>query len=233
MRVSLENPSEETQVACYYENPAKGICAYETNEVSICADNTGDKYTLTLTRALMVEDTPAAKRINAALWGEEFDLNDWMGYDRRNLWEESFSGRRDELWKGITLRERRIISRVNYLDEKYIGISVRCHDYTDGAAHGSTDTTNYVFERETGEQVKITDVVADTREEIGAVVLPFIQEKCADYREEAELLETIFQEKRLFLTAEGVGLHYDAYELGGYANGEFDFVIPWEFFTEK
>ncbi|MDE5587740.1 MAG: RsiV family protein, partial [Acetatifactor sp.] len=38
---------------------------------------------------------------------------------------------------------------------------------------------------------------------------------------------------RFYLTAEGIGIHFDTYELSSYASGGLDVVVPYELFDMR
>ena len=48
-----------------------------------------------------------------------------------------------------------------------------------------------------------------------------------------EQSEDALEQDRFFLTAEGLGIHYDVYEIGSYASGPCDLIIPFELFDMK
>ena len=50
---------------------------------------------------------------------------------------------------------------------------------------------------------------------------------------EGEQAEDALEQDRFFLTAEGLGIHYDVYEIGDYASGPCDIIIPFERFAMK
>lgn len=240
MRLTVaRTPNKEGQVTLYYENPAKDICTRETNRLVFQTGETEGQGELTFTKVMMTGDTPAAEKINALLWEEEFDLDDAMESLRKFVRETA-----GEEWVGYLksgyklseelLAEMSIYSDINYLDERYIGICVGVREYIFYAGDATYGTVNYLFDRATGERLKITDVVADSKEVIGELFLPYVREKSTwrDW-EEDEMRESVFEEDRLFLTPEGVGVHYDVYEVGGYSEGSVDIVVPWDCFTKK
>lgn len=234
-------PNEKGQVAFYYEDPAKDICVRETDQLMFQAGETEGQGKLTFAKVILTEDTPAAEKINAFLWEEEFGVDEAMEGLREFVretsgeeWEQYLKAWHGYKWSEELLAEKSIYSDINYLDERYIGISVNVSEHIFYATNFIYGTTNYLFARATGERLKITDVVADSREAIGDLFLPYLREKSTwGNWEEDEMRESVFEEDRLFLTPEGVGLHYDVYELGGYSEGGTDIVVPWELFTEK
>ena len=234
-------PVDGGQVAFYYEDPAKGICTRETNRLVFRVEETEGQGALTLTKVIMTENTPAAEKINALLWEEEIDLEDHMESCRKYVrsedseeWVESLKSWHGYGWEEYLLIDTSIYSDINYLDEQYIGISIESRVHLLYAVNDSCGTVNYLFDRTTGERLKITDVVADSKEAVGDIFLPYIREESTwgDW-EEDRMRESVFEEDRLFLTPEGVGLHYNVYELGGYSEGSSDIVVPWELFTKK
>ena len=93
----------------------------------------------------------------------------------------------------------------------------------------------YVFDRETGERISITDIVNNTEEEIFEIVNAYVIKDRGWGLDEYEWIEkeSVFEQDRFFLTKEGIGIHYDVYEIGCYAEGAVDYIIPFDEFDMK
>ena len=87
----------------------------------------------------------------------------------------------------------------------------------------------YVFDRRTGERLTLLDFVDNTEEEVEALVSAYL-ELCGLPSEAKGIAQ---EPERFFLTAEGIGIHFDVYELSSYADGAQDIIIPYEAFRIK
>ena len=118
---------------------------------------------------------------------------------------------------------------VSFADEKYLVVDVSYYEYWFPGAHGMYWDDYYVFDRRTGERLTLLDVVDNTEEEVEALVSTYLA--LCELPSEAK---GIAQEPdRFFLTAEGIGIHFDVYELSSYAGGAQDIIIPYEEFRIK
>lgn len=128
-----------------------------------------------------------------------------------------------------------IYADINYLDEKYIGIFVLYDNYFHLSVHDVSWSDEYVFDRETGERISITDVVNNTEEEIYEIVNAYIEKDRGWSLDEYEWIEqeSVLEQDRFSLTEEGIGIHYDVYEIGCYAEGDIDYIIPFDEFDMK
>lgn len=65
--------------------------------------------------------------------------------------------------------------------------------------------------------------------EIAATYLDRDRPGCYFY-EDPVLRASILEDFRFFLSEEGIGIHFNTYEIGSYAEGNQDYIIPfWEF----
>lgn len=172
------------------------------------------------------EDTAAFGRINdflENLYVQDAErLEEYQRFVKEST-EEDNSGWIDHV-------ERSDSYSVCYLDEDYVGIVLEWDEFWKGAAHGMYGSVYYMFDRHTGERVGITDVLEQTPEEICEIIAPYVK-TAADGGKDREGLETaVLQTGRFYLTEEGVGIHFDVYEISAYANGARDIVVPYEAF---
>ena len=87
-----------------------------------------------------------------------------------------------------------------------------------------------MFDRATGRRLQITDVVNNSPEEICSIIAPYV-EAGSDWGTGEEGWETIILEDgRFYLTPEGIGIHFDVYEMTCYAAGALDIVVPYDKF---
>lgn len=119
---------------------------------------------------------------------------------------------------------------LDYIDENYVGVAVMYYAYYWFGAHGSYWTEFYLLDRSTGERLNWRDFTENTEEEMNALLGEYILALQSFRRHPVEEDETslALAEDRLFLTPEGLGFHYDVYELTSYAEGDLDVIIPFE-----
>ena len=108
----------------------------------------------------------------------------------------------------------------------------------EGGAHGVTASTFCLIDMKKGGILKAEDLFKDGwREPVGEKLTKEalrVFSAGKDRKTEAALSEFgLFEDEvkpssEIFLCRRGVGFHYDRYELGPYAAGDFMFVIPWE-----
>ena len=108
----------------------------------------------------------------------------------------------------------------------------------DGGAHGTTTTTFCILDLESGKSLAASDIFKDGwKEPVGAklqkeALRVFSRNEEQDGRRKLSdyglFEDKIEASSGVFLCRSGVGFHYDHYELGPYAAGDFMFVIPWE-----
>lgn len=221
---------EPEQVFTYYADPVKEISTRETISSVFTAEGTGYQGSFSMTRVHLTEDTEAANKINAFL--EEIYLHEeeYMAGLMDFVREEGSS---DMNYWGMTLVEDELSVAVSYLDDDYIGIRLSWYQYWNGAAHGQHGNLEYVFSRSSGEKLLLTDVVENSEEEICSIIAPYVEAE-AEWGTDGEGWERIIlDEGRFYLTAEGIGVHFDTYELSSYASGGLDVIVPYELFTMR
>ena len=89
-----------------------------------------------------------------------------------------------------------------------------------------TGGANY-YRQEDGGDFFVNDSAEEIKEIVKARILAV-----APYSK-GEQSESALEQNRFFLAAEGLGIHYDVYEIGDYASGSFDLIIPFELFDMK
>lgn len=231
-RIPLEGDDEEAeQVFVYYENPVMEISTRETFDSTFTVEATGDRGEFSMTKVYLTENTEAADKINAFL-EEMYRSEEEYIVELMDDVREEASSDGDYGWN-MTLVEDTLSASVSYLDDNYIGISFYWYEYWKGAAHGLHGNVEYVFSRSTGEQLLLTDVVENSAEEVCAIIAPYVEAE-ADWGTDEEGWERIIlEEGRFYLTAEGIGIHFDVYELTCYASGGLDVVVPYELFDMR
>ncbi len=215
----------------------------KTEIVEKNAKNTGElRISTSITRLWLNEDEEGAAEINAAL-REIYEAAEveMEVYNQEILDEYLFEDGvlQEDLdeWLLYPLEEWLAISTVNYVasieyvDENYLCLSMNGDNYVAGGAHGYYWSDYCVFDRHTGQRLSLEDFVDDNAEDIKEIVKNHIV--AAMPYSKGEQAENALEQNRFFLTAEGLGIHYDVYEIGDYASGSFDLVIPFELFSMK
>jgi len=228
------NSPEQETVTVYYEDLTANICTYDTLEHTFTAkaDVDGETgmfpYFTSFTRLLMTEETEGSHAINACLDDVYSEIQKELDSFETSYGPESEI---QPLPDGLD-SYMQVTAFPNYLDENYIGITIAKETYYSGGAHPYTWSEEYVFDRRTGKRIAITDIVENSAEEICGIAASYVERDHPGlhFYEDQERRNSILEDFRFFLSAEGIGIHFNTYELGSYAEGNEDYIIPfWEF----
>jgi hypothetical protein len=121
------------------------------------------------------------------------------------------------------------ITAVDY--EKYAVIK-RVLDYYSGGAHGMTETAYYVFDRDAARFVTLADVADEARlSGLREAVAGALRERFELGTEEPLTAAGFFEDtfaltENFFLSEEGIGFHWNPYELAPYSFGAIEVVVP-------
>lgn len=232
MRTPLHGASNEPQVvAVYGEEPTETIFAYDTLEHNYTTNTVVDGETeyiscdTSLTRLLLTEDTGGSHAINA-----------YLGNVYEKIMQELEAFETDclsnsENWPVSGIGSYMLVDAYSsYLDEHYIGITISTESYYAFAAHPNTWSEEYVFDRRTGKRIAVTDLVENPADEICEIVSAYVEADHPGFRQGQDYRDSILEDFRFFLSGEGIGFHYNTYELASYVEGTDDYIIPfWEF----
>lgn len=125
------------------------------------------------------------------------------------------------------------VTGLTFADENYICIGREIYDYT-GGAHGGLSDLYDTFDRNSGELLKLADVVANSRQEIKALLLKHLKEKIAAapnlYFEDAvqEVKKDQKEDYAFSLRQDGIGIEFGNYEIAPYAAGPQTVIIPYD-----
>lgn len=194
-------------------------------------------------------DTPAARRINAAIRravsevinGEDEDVNPAPKPPKAPNIEQIRKRFFDQAVGNDSLGDDdfpRIYSyhyqwSVVTNDDGVVSLEFMWDDYT-GGAHGNFGFGYFVFDAATGEQVQLEDIaLAGFRKrwaELGGRALRKAQGLKADAPlSEAGLFEDTLELNDAWCALpEGIQFSYDPYEIGPYALGQIAFTLPWK-----
>ena len=128
---------------------------------------------------------------------------------------------------------------LSYYNDRYIGLLWKGYDYHSGAAHGIPYEIFRLYDRETGEELYLDDILACSEEEFNAVVTRKLEERYGRYKEWEGRLEKISEKVGFledhhlkagayYLTEEGLVYYFGVYEVAGYAEGMPEVLIPYD-----
>ena len=230
-RLALKKDAEPQKVADYYINPYRSITTRELFTYDWKDEYLGNHVDYDITEVHFTEDSTAFRRINAYLddlYAEAIAVTERV----RDGLKEEYDWEYFEKW-GPDFVEFSDNAYVCFFDEDYVGICMSWYQYTQGAAHGMYGSMYYMFDRHTGERLYITDMVNNSPREICEIIAPYI-EAVSYWGTDEEGWETgILEEGRFFLTEEGIGIHFDVYEIDSYAAGEKEIIVPYSAFDMK
>lgn len=233
-RIPLEDYEgfdEPEQVFTYYEDAAAKLSTRETFATTFTVESTGDCGSFSVTKVYLTENTEAAVRINEQLEEVYRFEEEYMAELMDDVRDIAADGEMSVPLYGSMLRvEDELSASIRYLDENYIDISLDWYEYWNGAAHGMYGSVDFVFSRSTGKLLQVTDVVENSSEEICSIIAPYVEAVAEWGTDEEGWEQMILEEGRFYLTSEGIGIHFDTYELTCYASGGLDVVVPFEMF---
>ena len=127
---------------------------------------------------------------------------------------------------------------LSYYNDRYIGLLWSGYDYYSGAAHGMPYTDFRLYDRETGEELYLDDILASSEEELNAIVTRMFEERHdgdeiwewgLEYiSENAGFLEDHhLKAGAYYLIEEGLVYYFGAYEVASYAEGMPEVLIPY------
>lgn len=139
-----------------------------------------------------------------------------------------------EAWYFQEFRLTYQISGVPYLDENYCCIEASGYEYT-GGAHGMPFLEYFIFDRKTGKQLALKDIVSTSEKDlktlVGAAFRKEAEETHFSFEEPEELEKTVADgvsyESPCYLAEDGIVFYYTPYEIGPYAAGFPKVTIPY------
>ena len=120
-----------------------------------------------------------------------------------------------------------------YNQGRYLDLMRQVYDYG-GGAHGTTARESWLFDRQTGKRLTLSDVVSNSEEEIKTMVADAF---CTPpyYNEDEiwkERWQTVYDAAGLdmdfLLTGDGITFYFGQYEVASYAEGFPSVTIPFE-----
>lgn len=228
-RLGTDADSEPEKVADYVKDSYGAITVKENIAYSWTDVRTGNWVEHEITEVRFTEETAGFARINAFL-EELYAQQSASAEEYKDIIRQEDYEREEEAEGPINSVELSENVNVCYMDENYVGICLNWYVYFWGAVHGMHGSVYYMFDRETGNRVFITDVVKNTPEEICELTAPYVEAVAAWETDEEKWEEMLLEEGRFFLSEEGIGIHFDVYELDCYAAGEKEVIVPYSMF---
>lgn len=226
-----DDETKAEDVAVYSVNCGWEISDRERTDYEWTDTHTGARVDYSITRILFKDDTGAFGKINDFLeerYAEDMaSMDDYKEAMKRNSESENLDAL--EEWGGDCV-EYSDSYHVVWLDEDYVGIALYWEEFWMGAAHGMHGTVYYMFDRHTGNRVSITDVTDRSPEEVCEIIAPYVEVTAMYGTDDEGWEDRLLEEKRFFLSEEGIGIHFDPYEIHGYAAGEQEIIVPYEAF---
>jgi len=111
----------------------------------------------------------------------------------------------------------------------------RDYDIYSGGAHGINTKRYYVIDMDERKQLKINDFLANYQEDKRLRdIIYFELGKYSGLESRQKLSQGIFFSDKpelsfnFFITNEGLGLHWDPYQIAPYAHGNIEIMVPWQ-----
>lgn len=129
-------------------------------------------------------------------------------------------------------------SGFSYRDDHYISFLQEEYDY-EGGAHGMPYWEPFTFQLQTGEKLGLSDVIANSEEELKEIVTEYFAQKINEAPEEYWenaldiVRDEITLESNFVLTPEGIRFYFEPYLLAPYAAGFPEVIIPFAEFDMK
>ena len=171
------------------------------------------------------EDFAGAAKISAVLDAEQLAN---MEYER-NIAKDMEEWASDGLSSSFSSR----VSRIYHFNERYISFTQQNYDYT-GGAHGMPYWVPHTFDLETGDELGLSDIVANSEEEFKEIVTAEFTKmydvEPAMYWEDAieSVREWTSMSSPFYLSDRGLVIYYGPYDLASYAAGFQEIVVPYD-----
>ena len=172
--------------------------------------------------------------INTAL---EEDMTTSANYAIDTFTNEDCEFHQDESFSG-SCNFLDVTIDVSYVSDDYIGFLWNGYEYYRGAAHGMPYQYFGLFDRNTGEELRIGDILATPQEEFNSIIFQKFSENFAAYADAMDMdyiseyggyfTDNQFHGGGYYLTEVGLVYYFEAYEVTSYSMGMPSVVIPYE-----
>ena len=234
MRRALDMPAAEEVIGdAFYDNRIGEVGTIKTYKETIYSTKEPEKVigNLDLEWLVVDADYPGAGKINEILEGEqpgniEYIHENAQQYD---AWDE---------FDMAAFSFNSNVSPIYYMDGRYLSFVQENYDYS-GGAHGMPFWVGHTFDLETGQELMLSDIIAEDDAVVKEIVIRYFTElynKEPDaYWEDAEdiVKDSVSLQSPFYLNEEGIVFYYGPYELAPYAGGFKEIVIPYSEFNLK
>jgi len=207
------------------ENNSNNV-TISTVEKHIAADNL--KVTLKYPLITGLADKTVQKKLNTLFKKEAINAKN-QGLKCAVVLSQSEYG-------GTKLCETYLDYKIAYNQNGLLSVVFSEYQYA-GGAHGSTTQSSYTFDLQTGEELKLNDLLnADKKytSYINAIIKKEIDKKVASGDLfELEKFKSIGKNPAFYLSDEGIVFYFQQYEYFPYAAGIQEFVIPFPLLKDK
>lgn len=178
---------------------------------------------------VLEEEYPGDARINAYLqnYYQEKDAYARKFVEESSAWEDGC------IHDGIsTPISSEATVGVVYNSGRYLNLMMNSYEYG-GGAHGMPMQEPLLFDRETGERLKLSDVIGNTEEELKTMVADAFCNPpyCGGYEDWASRREDVYAAAGLdmlfHLSGDGITFYFTPYEVASYAEGFPEMTIPY------
>jgi hypothetical protein len=195
------------------------------------------RLAMTMTLLQMKASKKAAAFFNTQMYTSE-DVNEYIkkvADEQREAFLASLDGRERHDWLGqesFNWEYRESVS-VSNLGTKGL-VTVRDVETYTGGAHGASNREYYVMDIDAQELISIDDLVTDFQGEKAREIVYDALRQFAEMEAGTPLSQGIFFDDApelstaFFVSQEGLGLHWNPYEIAPYVQGHIEVVIPWQ-----
>ena len=225
-RLELKEDAEPEKVTDYYINPYWSVTSRERFTYDWTDQYLGNQVDYEITEVHFTEETAGFGRINAFLddlYAEKIAAIEKYRDELKTEFDREYYENRGPESVGFT-----DTANVSFFDENYVGICMDWFEYG-GETRDTYGSVYYMFDRNTGERLYITDMVNNSSQEICEIIAPYIEVLFFQGTDEEGWEADILKEGRFFLSEEGIGIHF-VYEIGVV---ERDIIVPYSAFDMK
>jgi len=234
MRRALDMPAaEETLGEAFYDTGIGEIGTLESYKETIYSTKQPEIITGNLDLEWLVVDSryPGAGKINDILYGAQLENIEYIHENAQmaDNWDDVDS---------VTLSFNSNVSPIYYMDGRYFSFVQKNYDYS-GGVHGMPFWVGYTFDLETGQELMLSDIIAEDDVAIKEIVTKYFTELYNmdpdAYWEDADEIvrESASLMSPFYLSEEGIVFFYGPYELAPYAGGFPEVVVPYSEFNLK
>ena len=225
-----EDGDEPERVSVYRKRPDGGLAAGETCLYSWKDEDESINIDYTVYKIYFTEERDAFGKVNDfldQLYAEEMAFIEeqkeyFLAQEREAEYDPKDGHRYAYRWD---------TAGVNYMDEDYVSIYMEWEENGSRyGAHGMDGRMYYVFDRHTGEQIHIMDRVDHSPGEICGIIAPYVEAVATRGTGEEGWEAVILEDGRFYLSEEGIGIHFDPYEINCYAAGNQEVIVPYSAF---